>query len=290
MRKTCFNLIYELAKKDDRIVYIGSDVGAGTLDKMKKELPKQFFMEGIQEQHLVGMTTGLALSGKIVYLNTIATFITRRCYEQVLLDTALHNANVRLLGNGGGLVYAPLGPTHLATDDIALMKVVPNMTILCPADADEMTRLMPQTVTHKGPIYIRFGKDGSPPISQGPSEIGKAILMKEGERALVITTGMPLAIAMQVHDVSVLHCHTVKPLDHKVIIDCALPFDKVVVVEEHLKSGGLGSDVAELLSGYRHVIRIGVPDKFVDRYGTYEELLSYYGISKEGIENAIRTR
>ena len=179
MRKIVLDQVYELAKKDKRIVYIGSDLGAGILDNFKKEMPERFFMEGVSEQALIGMSAGLAMEGKIVYFNTIATFITRRCFEQVVLDLGLHNANVRLIANGGGVVYAPLGPTHLAIDDIGILRTIPNMTILAPCDANEMKRLMPQTVNHKGPIYIRLAKGGDPIISSDAvCTIGKAIVMK----------------------------------------------------------------------------------------------------------------
>ena len=129
MRKTCLDIVYELAKHDERIVFIGSDLGLGTLKQLKAEFPGRFFMEGVSEANIVSMAAGLALEGKIVYVNTIATFLTRRCFEQVVLDLGLHNANVRLIANGGGVVYAPLGPTHLAIDDIRDLRAIPNMTI-----------------------------------------------------------------------------------------------------------------------------------------------------------------
>ena len=109
----------------ERIFFIGSDLGAGTSDRFKAEMPERFFMEGISEAHIVGMAAGLALEGKIVYVNTIATFLTRRCFEQIVLDLCLHNARVRLIGSGGGMVYAPLGPTHEAIEDMAILRAIP---------------------------------------------------------------------------------------------------------------------------------------------------------------------
>ena len=289
MRKTCFDMIYELAKQDERIVYIGSDVGAGTLQQMKEEMPGQFFMEGISEQNIIGMATGLALSGRIVYVNTLACFLTRRCYEQVYLDVGLHNANVRLLGNGGGLAYAALGPTHIATDDIALMRNIPNMTIVACADAEEMKRLIPQTVNYQGPMYIRFAAGGDPIVSKEPFEIGKAILMKAGKRGVVFTTGITLKLAMAVKDVTVYHCPTIKPLDTQELLQIFwdIKFSahkRVIAIEEHNTIGGLGDVISEWVD----VEKIGIPDKFVDRYGTQESLMKYYGITTEAIENAIR--
>ena len=141
MRKTALDCVFELAKKDDRVVFIGSDLSVGVLDEMRRVLPKRFFMEGVSEQHIIGMAAGLALEGFIPYVNTIATFLTRRCYEQIALDLCLQNLPVRLIANGGGAVYAPLGPTHLAVEDLAILRALPNMTVVAPCDAAEMVRL-----------------------------------------------------------------------------------------------------------------------------------------------------
>ncbi len=157
MRRACLDMVHELAKRDPRVVFVGSDLGPGVLDEMKKEMPDRFYMEGVSEQALIGIAAGLAMEGFIPYVNTIATFITRRCYEQVAVDLCLHNLPVRLIANGGGLVYAPLGPTHQAIEDIAIMRALPNMTVVAPADAEEMRRFMDHTLDWKRPIYIRLG-------------------------------------------------------------------------------------------------------------------------------------
>ena len=165
MRNTCLNEIHKLAKVNKKILFIGSDLGAGTLADMQQEIPDQFIMEGISEQHIIGMSAGLAMEGFTPYVNSIAPFLTRRCYEQVLVDLCLHNLPVRLIGNGGGVVYAPLGPTHLAVEDIAIFRVIPNMTIIAPCDAEEMVRLVKQTVNWPHPIYIRLAKGGDKVVS-----------------------------------------------------------------------------------------------------------------------------
>ena len=121
MRKTCLDMVYQLAKQDSRIFFVGSDLGTGTLSQFRDEMPDRFLMEGISEANIVGLAAGLAMEGKIPYVHTIATFITRRCFEQVVLDLGLHNVKVRLIGAGGGVVYAPLGPTHEAIDDLAIL-------------------------------------------------------------------------------------------------------------------------------------------------------------------------
>ncbi len=296
MRKTALEMVYELAKKDKRIFFIGSDLGAGTLKQFKEEMPERFFMEGVSEQNIIGMAAGLAMEGKIVYVNTISTFITRRCFEQNVLDLGLHNANVRLIGNGGGLVYAPLGPTHDAIEDIAIMRTIPNMTIVAPADADEMRRFMPQSVNYKGPIYIRLAKGNDPIVTNDkvPFKIGKAIPMREGSDALVITTGITLKLALEAADIlkkesmdlAVLHVPTIKPLDRKSIIEYAKKVPAIVTIEEHTLIGGLGSAVAEIIAetdfnSSKRFKRIGIPDVFPDEYGSQASLMEKYSISTE---------
>lgn len=294
MRKTCLDMVYELAKQDERIFFIGSDLGMGTLKQFKAEMPERFFMEGVSEATIIGMAAGLALEGKIVYVNTIATFLTRRCFEQVVIDLCLHKANVRLIGNGGGLVYAPLGPTHLAIEDLAILRALPNMTILAPADADEMRRLMPRTVDHPGPIYIRLAKGNDPIVTtnDAPFEIGKAIPMRDGSDALIVTTGVTLKPALdaaerlreQGLETAVLHVPTIKPLDADAIVRSAAAVPAVVTIEEHTVIGGLGSAVAEVLleANYdfpKRFKRIGIPDCFPDEYGSQASLMKRYAIT-----------
>ena len=302
MRATALECVYELAKKDERIFFIGSDLGEGTLDKFKQEMPERFFMEGISEANIIGMAAGFALEGKIPYFNTIATFITRRCFEQVALDLGLHNLNVRLIGNGGGLVYAPLGPTHLAIEDVAIMRAIPNMTIVAPADADEMRRLMPLTVDHEGPIYIRLAKGYDPIVSRDdiPFQIGKAIPMREGEDALIVTTGITLRLALKAAEkleetkikTAVLHMPTIKPLDIEAILAYASKVPIIVTVEEHTLNGGLGSGVAEVIAetdfpSPKRFRRIGIPDVFPDQYGSQASLMERYCITSSRLINVV---
>jgi transketolase len=303
MRKTCLDMVYRLAKSDERIFFIGSDLGIGTLEEFKAEMPERFFMEGIGEANLIGMAAGLALEGKISYVNTIATFITRRCFEQVVLDACLHNAKIRLIGNGGGLVYAPLGPTHLAVEDLAILRALPNMTIVAPADADEMRRLMPLTVERDGPIYIRVAKGNDPIVTTDdtPFVIGKAIPMRSGSDALILTTGITLRIALVAAaelsqagiEAAVLHVPTIKPLDTEAILDRAAKAPVIVTVEEHTIVGGLGGAVAELIAEAnfdeaKRFKRIGIPDAFLHEYGSQESLMARCGITAESIGAAVR--
>src|SRR5919112_1703145 len=181
MRNTCLNKVHALAKRDERVVFIGSDLSPNLLGEMKKEFPQRYYMEGIAEANIIGMAAGMAMDGFVPYVNTIATFITRRCYEQVAVDLCLHDLPVRLIGNGGGLVYAPLGPTHLAIEDIAIMRALPNMTVTAVCDAKEMVRLMHATLDWPHPIYIRLAKGGDPIVSREEHgfAIGKGIPMRK---------------------------------------------------------------------------------------------------------------
>lgn len=303
MRKTSLNMVYEFAKRDSRVVFIGSDLGAGTLEQFRTEMPDRFFMEGVSEANIIGMAAGLALEGRIVYVSTLAVFLTRRAYEQVALDICMHNLNVRLIGAGGGLVYAPLGPTHMATEDFALMRALPNMTVLAPADAPEMRRLMLLVQDHTGPVYIRLGKGNEPEITPdtAPVQIGEAVPVREGADALIITTGVTLHAAVPAAqmlardgcEAGILHCPTVKPLDSEAIAAAIDRVPVVVVVEEHVPAGGLGSAVGGLIAestwnARKQFRRIGIPDAFPDAYGSQAELLQWYGITKENIAATVK--
>ncbi len=283
MRRTCLRMVYELAKQDERIVFIGSDLGAGVLDDFKREMPDRFFMEGIGEANMVGMAAGMALSGKIVYCHTIATFLTRRAFEQVALDVGLHKANVRLIGAGGGAVYAPLGPTHLATDDIALMRTIPGMTILAPCDAVEMSELMPDTVDQPGPIYIRLGRGGDRVLPKPRYNMRSLELM-------LVSTGTASQIAEEAATqlgASYLHAPYLKPF----VCPDLRNFRSVITIEDHSIIGGLGSAVAEVLaeSGYRGTFkRIGYPDVFPHGYGTQDEMRARYGLTAEAIVRTVK--
>lgn len=304
MRQKSLDMVLELARRDPRVVFIGSDLGSGTLARFKAEMPERFFMEGVSEANIIGMAAGLALDGFIPYVNTIATFLTRRCYEQVAVDLCLHRLPVRLIASGGGLVYAPLGPTHLAIEDIALMRALPNMTVIAPADAEEMERLMPATLDWHGPAYIRLGKGGDPVVTS-PADgfaIGRAILRRPAEPGgpLLISTGVMLGPVLQAADrlaqaglaCGVLHVPTVKPLDAEAILALAATAARIVTVEEHSLVGGLGSAVVELLADRLDrpmppVRRLGIPDSFPREYGTQATQWESFGLTAAGIAAAV---
>jgi transketolase len=303
MRENCLKQVFELAKTDDRVVFIGSDLGVGVLNDFKKEIPSRFFMEGVSEQNLVGLAAGMAMEGRVVYLNTIATFLSRRCYEQVAVDLCLHNVNVRLIASGGGVVYAPLGPTHLAIEDIAIMRALPNMTIVAPADSVEMVRFMKVSVDYPGPIYIRVAKGHDPIVTAdtGPFVIGEAVPMRDGDEVLLATTGVGLQVCLAAAEklaarnvkAAVLHFPTIKPLDTVSLHSHAERAAAILSVEEHTIIGGFGGAIAEYLAESdllqsRRFKRIGIPDVFPSIYGDQNGMMKKYGISADAIvENAL---
>ncbi|MEQ9638568.1 MAG: transketolase C-terminal domain-containing protein [Alphaproteobacteria bacterium] len=304
MRKVAMNMVHALARQDPRVVFIGSDLGAGTLDEMKAEMPDRFFMEGVSEQQIIGMAAGMAMDGLIPYINTIATFLTRRCYEQVAVDLCLHRLPVRLIASGGGLVYAPLGPTHMAIEDIAIMRALPNMTVVAPCDAAEMERLMRASLDWPDPMYIRLAKGGDEVVSDDKHgfEIGKAIALREGDDVMLVSTGVmtqrALAAAETLKEAGieagVLHVHTVKPLDDEAILNAAKSARLMVTLEEHTLVGGLGSAVGELLldrfGRERPMLkRLGLTDAFTEHYGSQEELLQHYGLAPAQIAATVET-
>ncbi|HVJ52120.1 MAG TPA: transketolase C-terminal domain-containing protein [Aliidongia sp.] len=303
MRQAALKMVHELALDHPKVLFIGSDLGAGTLKDLRAERPEQFFMEGVCEANIIGMAAGLAMEGFVPYFNTIATFITRRCLEQVAIDICLHNLPVRLLGSGGGLVYAPLGPTHLAFDDMALLRTMPNMAIVAPSDAEEMRRAIAASLDWPGPLYMRIAKGNDPVISRPdtPFAIGRAIMLRDGSDVGFVSTGIMTGRCLAAADrlaaehgieASVLHMHTVKPLDEAALLALANSTGTLVTVEEHSRNGGLGTAVLETIGDSRlpvRVHRLGLPDRFPEGYGSQDHLLTKAGLDATQIAAAAAT-
>ncbi len=304
MRAACIEMVHELARRDPRVIYLGSDLGTGIMEGMKKEIPDRFFMEGVSEANVIGMAAGLAMAGFIPFVHTISTFITRRAFEQVAIDVCLHELPVRLIGNGGGLVYAPQGPTHMAVEDIATMRSLPGMTVVAPVDAEEMRRFMPHTLDCPGPIYIRLAKGHDDVVSRKSDgfEIGRAITLRDPGDILLVTTGVMAQRALASADMladegincGILHMHTVKPLDAETLLQLASQVRLVVSVEEHTLIGGLGGAVAELFTDHEwdaippQLKRLGLPDRFLSDYGSQDFLLERCGLDPAAIAATVR--
>ena len=303
MRQTALNSVYEIAKENKNIVFIGSDLGPGVLEEFKRNIPERFFMEGVAEQFIIGFSAGLAKEGYIPFVNTISTFLTRRCFEQITIDLSLHDLPVKLIGNGGGLVYSPLGPTHQAIDDIAILKAIPNMTIVCPCDAIEMKKLINASIDWPHPMYIRLARGGEDIVTSKTTDfqIGKGLLIRKPLKNLFITCGAMAQKAIKASDnllehgieSGVLHMHTIKPLDTEILKKWLPLVDNVITVEEHIRSGGLGTSILEFCNDFlpsqtKNIHRIGLPNKYVEYYGTHDEQQIFYGLTEENLTNSMK--
>lgn len=303
MKSAGIKKVYELAKQDPRVVFIASDVTGNPIPEMREAMPDRYFMEGICEGGLIGMAAGMAMNGFIPYVTTIATFLTRRCYEQIVDDLCLHNLPVRLLPAGGGLVYAGLGPTHQSTEDYAIMRALPNMTVVAPADANEMGRFMDQTLDHTGPIYVRIGAGGDPIVSRDDDgfEIGKAITLRKPGLVTIIASGIMVSRAIDAADrleadgisCGVINMHTIKPLDGSAVVSAAQKSGLIVTLEEHMRAGGLGSAVLEAINDQldmarSKVLRLGIPDVFAEDYGFQDDLLEQFGLQGPQVAATIK--
>lgn len=295
MRKEALNQISRLVDEDSRVVFIGSDLGAGVMAEAMERHPSRVLMEGIAEQHLVGMAGGLALEGFVPFVHTIGTFLTRRALEQVIVDAALHRLPVRLISSGGGMVYAPLGPTHQAIDDFALMRAIPGMAVLAPIDPMEMEEAIGALVEWPGPAYVRLGKGGEPVVTEAGFTIGGPRLLRHGSQLLILTTGaighevLAAADALQGEEihVSVAHIPTIAPLAEREVLKLVQAHDKTLVVEEHLPNGGLWTSVVEaaMRNEMSATIRqASLPDKYAQEYGSQSDHWKACGLSAEGLK------
>jgi len=293
MRQKALLTVYKLAKQDPRVVFIGSDLGAGTLKEMQADIPAQFFMEGISEQHVVGFAAGLAQEGFIPYINTIGTFLTRRSFEQVSIDIGLHRLPVRLLASGGGMVYAPLGPTHTAIEDIGLMLSVPNMKVFAPADAFEMENLLSTVVEDKDPHYVRFGKGGESIVTQEFTtfELKPKIFGNESAEVIIFTTGIMLQhcldakseLQTQGFSTTVFHFPYLNNLSIEELDSYFASARVRLCVEEHVPRGGLFTQILHelILAGkpLTNLYQLALSDSFSHNYGSQMDHLNSNGLT-----------
>ena len=301
MRTAFIETLLELAREDRRIVLITGDLGFGVLAPFMAELPQQFVNAGVAEQNMTGMAAGMALSGKIVFVYSIANFPVIRPLEQIRNDVCYHNANVRITAVGGGMAYGSLGPSHHATEDIALMRVLPNMMVVAPGDPMEVRLAVRALIAHQGPAYLRLGRADEPVVHQVTPqfELGKAITVRQGRDMTLIVTGGMLYNAIgaaavldkQGLDCRVLSMHTVKPLDVEAVLAAAHDTSAIFTIEEHSIIGGLGGAVAEVLMEAeqrpRYFRRIGLNGAFSSIVGDQAYLHVRYGLDVEGIVRSV---
>lgn len=276
--------LYELAQKDKKVYALISDNGAIVYDKYRRDLPGQYLNLGISEANMIGMAAGMASCGKIPFAYTIGAFLAYRAFEFIRNDVCLQNQNVKIVGTGAGQVYSALGPTHHSTEDLGGLRVLPNLTILCPASPLEVKKATKAAYEHDGPVYLRLGTNREAEVYDKDYEfqIGKAVTLKDGKDITLIGTGsilkdvLDVAEQMENKDISarVIDMHTIKPVDKEAVIKAIEETKKIVTVEDHNVVGGLGSAVAEVIAEYGKSIkfkRLGL-ENFSKGYGTYNDV------------------
>ena len=283
LRTAFIETLRELARVDDRIFLLTADMGYSVFETFRDEFPDRFLNTGIAEQNTIGVAAGLASRGKIVFVYSIIPFVTMRCFEQVRLDLAYNFMNVKLVGVGAGLTYGPLGSSHHALEDIAIMRSLPDMTVLCPGDPIETRELIKRSFEYEGPVYIRLGKNGEPKIHPDETriEIGKSITVLEGNDLALITTSNMLETGKKWVEewkqdgvnVSLISMPSLKPFDSstvKNLIDKEIP---IITLEEHSVIGGLGSIISQVIATTGKPVKfqqIGINDKFSHVVGGHE--------------------
>lgn len=306
MRDTFVKTLIEEAKKDSNIELVTGDLGFGVLKPYFEQLPNQFTNAGIAEQSMTGIAAGMALCGKTVFTYSIGNFPTLRCIEQIRNDCAYPHANVKIVCVGGGFVYGSLGMSHQATEDIAIMRALPEVTVVCPGDLVEAAEATKAIAHIPGTVYLRLGRGGEKRIHNKIEnfQIGKAIKIQDAKddcdkKVALFSTGAILDEATDAArmleqagiGVEEYSFHTVKPIDKDVILDCAKRYDYIVTVEEHNVVGGFASAVSEVITDSDEkakLIKIGLNDEYCSKVGNQKYLRAQYGMVAEDIVNKVK--
>jgi len=302
MRNAFAAAITELAAADPRVVLLSGDIGNRLFDPFKARFPDRFFNCGVAEANMTGVAAGMAMCGLRPFTYTIAPFATMRALEQIRLDVCCHNVPVVIVGTGGGWSYASLGPTHHACEDVALLRALPNMIVLCPADAAEVRCAVAAALAQAGPVYLRLGKKGEPAVHQTSPRfvVGRGIVLREGRDACLLGLGPMVATALEAAalleaaglSARVVSMHTVKPLDEELLAEAFRRFRLVAVVEEHSRIGGLAGAVAEWLAAQfppppGRLVAFGVPDAFFHEAGGQEYARQRCGLTPVQIAQSL---
>lgn len=287
--------LLELGEKNKLVVALTADLAESTrVHKFAKAFPERFFEVGVAEQNLIGVAAGLAHTGLIPFATSYAVFSPGRSWDQLRVSVCYAEANVKVVSSHSGLSVGPDGATHQSLEDIAITRVLPNMTVIVPCDAVEARKATIALAAHRGPAYLRLGREKSPVITQEqtPFKLGKAVTLTRGNDLTIVANGPMVFVALQAARMlekdalkaRVINMHTVKPLDNQVLLDAANETGAIVTIEDHQIAGGLGSAVSELLSEHHPVpiVRLGVQDKFGES-GTAAELMQHFGLTKEAV-------
>jgi len=294
--------LVRLGMKDQRVVALEADLGKSTQSVMfQAEFPERYFQMGIAEQNMASTAAGFALSGMIPFIHSFAVFATGRDYDQLRNSICIPNLPVRICGSSAGLSDFGDGKTHQGVEDAALMRSLPNMTVLCPADATEVEQMMDCMLDWLGPVYLRINRNDLPFVVPAgePYVIGKVTQLREGSDAAIFASGVMVsrsleaAKALEPEGISarVVNISTIKPLDREAVIRYASGVDAIVTAEEHSIIGGIGSSLVEALRGERHapVEFVGIPDTFGISAEGYDELLAHFNLTPHEIARTVRT-
>ncbi|MDR3565690.1 MAG: transketolase family protein [Negativicutes bacterium] len=293
--------LVELGKDNKDIVVLEADLGKSTMSILfQNAYPERFFEMGIAEQNMASTAAGLALTGKIPFISTFAVFASGRAYDQLRQTISIAKLNVKVCGSSSGLSDFGDGSTHQAIEDMAIMRAIPNMSVLVPVDAVETRKMVKAMVNWAGPVYLRINRNELPILTSEDSDyqIGKLYTMKEGKDVVVFANGVMVSKALEAAEVlegqgisvKVVNVSTVKPLDRQAVIDSAKGCKAVVTAEEHSIVGGLGSAIAEALRGEtgQPLDFVGIQDSFGTSAYNYDELLAYYGLTSEAIVDCVK--
>lgn len=300
MRDTFVKTLVEIAKEDKNIELLTADLGYGVLKPFWEQCPNQFTNVGIAEQNMTSVAAGMALTGKNVFTYSIGNFPTLRCIEQVRNDCAYHQANVKIVCIGGGFVYGSLGMSHQATEDLAILRALPNVAVLAPADLVEAEECTKALAKYNGTAYLRLGRGGEKRIHEKIEnfQIGKAIKVHDGKKVAIFSTGAIFEEIRRTEEVlnecgiypAVYTFPTVKPLDKMVIEECAEKYELIATCEEHNYIGGFGGAVAEVMANFpsrAKLVRIGLHDEYSVRVGNQKYLRQQYGLDGDSIAKQI---
>jgi transketolase len=294
--------LVRLGRKDRRVVALEADLGKSTQSVMfQEEFPDRYFQMGIAEQDMMSTAAGLALAGMIPFVHSFAVFATGRAYDQLRNSICIPNLPVRICGSSAGLSDFGDGKTHQSVEDVALMRAIPNMTVICPADSIETEKMMDCLLDWQGPVYIRINRNDLPFVNPPgePYSIGKVTKLRDGNDAAIFASGIMVSKALEAAaalaskgiSARVLDVGTIKPLDRDAVIRHAGGVDAIVTAEEHSVIGGLGSAVVEALRGVAHapVEFVGIPDSFGVSAEGYDVLLAHFGLTSDAISKAVTT-
>ena len=297
MRNAFADEILKLALADERIVVLSGDIGNRLFDKFKAAMPTRFYNCGVAEANMISLAAGIASSGLLPLCYTITPFVTTRCLEQIKLDVCYHNMPVTIVGTGSGLSYAALGSTHHSFEDLAIMRSLPGMNVIAPADAPELRSAMRWAFAQNQPAYLRIGKKGEPVLTEEAAfTAGRWQCLRTGSSATLLACGTILGEVLAAADLlakdniqaAVWNCASVKPLDLEALSH--LSSSPVFSIEEHSVLGGFGSAVAEFLSSRKNpprLIRFGIPDEFLHDCGEQEEARVYCGLDAASLARRI---